>query len=154
MIVFVPWRSSTSSATTPTARVGTAFLSPSATLRRTLLPAEVWGIDHGLCFAAEYKLRTVIWEFADEPISEPLLDRVNRLVDRVPLDIATLLSDDEVEAIQGRAAWCVKHRRFPDRPDRPPLSLATGLTYPSELGCHAHLFRARMLIWLMTTSMI
>jgi uncharacterized repeat protein (TIGR03843 family) len=91
----------------------------------TLLPAEVWGIDHGLCFAAEYKLRTVIWEFGDEPISDQLLDRVNRLVDRVPLDIATLLSDDEVEAIQGRAAWSVKHRRFPTDP--------TGRRYPWPL---------------------
>ena len=90
-----------------------------------VVPASVWGIDHGLCFAAEYKLRTVIWEFADEEIPEPLLDRVNRLVDRVPLEISTLLSDDEVEAIQGRAAWCVKHRRFPTDP--------TGRRYPWPL---------------------
>jgi hypothetical protein len=27
-----------------------------------------------------------------------------------------LLSDDEVEAIQGRAAWCVKERTFPTDP--------------------------------------
>lgn len=87
--------------------------------------ASVWGIDHGLCFATEYKLRTVIWEFGDEDIPEPLLDRVNRLVDRVPLDIAALLSDDEVEAIQGRAAWCVKHRRLPTDP--------TGRRYPWPL---------------------
>ncbi len=78
--------------------------------------AQVWGIDHGLCFSADYKLRTVIWEFADEPIPEHLLDRVNRLVDRVPLPIAALLADDEVEAIRRRAAWCVKHRAFPSDP--------------------------------------
>jgi hypothetical protein len=24
---------------------------------------HIWGIDHGLCFAAEFKLRTVVWEF-------------------------------------------------------------------------------------------
>ena len=34
--------------------------------------ASVWGIDHGLCFAAEYKLRTVIWEFGGEPIPDAL----------------------------------------------------------------------------------
>ena len=28
---------------------------------------RVWAIDNGLCFAAEFKLRTVIWEFAGEP---------------------------------------------------------------------------------------
>jgi len=79
-------------------------------------PASVWGIDNGLCFAADYKLRTVIWEFGDEPIDDALLERVGRLCEGVPLEIAALLADDEVEALQGRAAWCVKHRRFPTDP--------------------------------------
>ena len=36
-----------------------------------LLDADgrVWGIDHGLCFHAEPKLRTVIWDFAGEPLA-------------------------------------------------------------------------------------
>lgn len=76
----------------------------------------VWGIDHGLCFAADFKLRTVIWEFGDEPIPDHLLDGASRLIERVPLDIAALLDDVEVEAIQGRAAWMVKERRFPTDP--------------------------------------
>jgi uncharacterized repeat protein (TIGR03843 family) len=79
-------------------------------------PSSVWGIDNGLCFAVEYKLRTVIWEFGDEPIDDDLLERVGALCERVPLEIATLLADDEVEALQGRAAWCVTHRRFPTDP--------------------------------------
>ena len=79
-------------------------------------PASIWGIDHGLCFAAEYKLRTVIWEFGGEPIPDELLDRVAPLCERIPLDVAALLSDDEVEAVQGRAAWCVKERKFPTDP--------------------------------------
>ena len=88
-------------------------------------PPTVWGIDNGLCFAADYKLRTVIWEFGDEPIDDELLERVGRLCERVPLEIATLLADDEVEALQGRAAWCVTHRRFPTDP--------TGRRYPWPL---------------------
>ena len=76
-------------------------------------PAEIWGIDNGLCFSAEFKLRTVIWEFGDEPLPDHVLDGANRLLATVPLDVAALLSDDEVEAIQGRAAWMVKERRFP-----------------------------------------
>ncbi len=87
--------------------------------------AAVWGIDHGLCFAPEYKLRTVIWEFGDEPFPDHVLDAANRLIDAVPLDIAALLGDDEVEAIQGRAAWMVKERRFPTDP--------TGRRYPWPL---------------------
>ena len=78
--------------------------------------ASVWGIDHGLCFAAESKLRTVIWEFGDEEIPEKWLERVGTLCDRVPLEIAALLSDDEVEALRQRARWCVMHRRFPTDP--------------------------------------
>jgi len=79
-------------------------------------PASVWGIDNGLCFAAESKLRTVIWEFGDEDIPEPWLERVGTLCDRVPLEVATLLADDEVDALRRRADWCVTHRRFPTDP--------------------------------------
>jgi uncharacterized repeat protein (TIGR03843 family) len=91
----------------------------------TIVGPTVWGIDHGLCFAADFKLRTVIWEFADELIPDELLTNVGKLVDRVPLDIAVLLNDEEVAAIQSRAAWCVKERRFPVDP--------TGRRYPWPL---------------------
>jgi len=74
---------------------------------------RVWAIDNGLCFSPEFKLRTVIWEFADEPLPDRFLDAAADICRRVPLDIAALLADDEVEAIQRRAAWCVKERRFP-----------------------------------------
>ncbi len=86
---------------------------------------SVWGIDHGLCFAAEFKLRTVIWDFADDEIAEQLLSRIARLADEVPANIAALLDDDEVEAIQGRARWCITHRRMPTDP--------TGRRYPWPL---------------------
>jgi uncharacterized repeat protein (TIGR03843 family) len=79
-------------------------------------PDSVWGIDNGLCFAADFKLRTVIWEFGDEPIPDEWLERVGRLCHGVPLEISALLDDDEVEALQRRAAWCITHRRFPSDP--------------------------------------
>lgn len=79
-------------------------------------PASIWGIDNGLCFAAEYKLRTVIWEFGGEPIPDEWLAMVASLCSAVPLDVAALLTDDEVEALQGRAAWCVKERHLPTDP--------------------------------------
>ena len=31
---------------------------------------NVWLIDHGVCFAVEPKLRTVIWTFVGEPMPE------------------------------------------------------------------------------------
>jgi uncharacterized repeat protein (TIGR03843 family) len=74
---------------------------------------HVWGIDHGLCFAADFKLRTVIWEFGGETLPEPLLDAVRKVADTVPLEVASLLDSDEVEALTQRAAWLLEHRQFP-----------------------------------------
>lgn len=74
---------------------------------------HVWGIDHGLCFAADFKLRTVIWEFGGEALPEPLLDAVRKVADTVPLEVASLLDSDEVEALTHRAAWLLEHRQFP-----------------------------------------
>lgn len=74
---------------------------------------HLWGIDHGLCFAADFKLRTVIWEFGGQPVPDHLLEVAARLADTPPLDVATLLDDDEVEAMQERAQWLVEHPVFP-----------------------------------------
>ncbi|MEM9514243.1 MAG: SCO1664 family protein [Actinomycetota bacterium] len=77
---------------------------------------EVWAIDNGLCFAADFKLRTVIWEFGGEAIADELLDAVAPLCQRVPLEIAALLADDEVEALSERARRVVTAREFPTDP--------------------------------------
>jgi uncharacterized repeat protein (TIGR03843 family) len=83
---------------------------------------RVWAIDQGLCFSAPFKLRTVIWEFGDESIDDRLLDRVAALVERIPVDLAALLSEDEIDAMQHRAAKLVTDRVFP--------SDSTGHRYP------------------------
>mgnify|MGYP003378069093 CR=1 FL=1 len=38
----------------------------------TAEPARLWGIDHGICFHVDAKLRTVIWEFGGPPIPPAL----------------------------------------------------------------------------------
>lgn len=79
-----------------------------------LLAGErVWAIDNGLCFSAPFKLRTVIWEFAGEAIDDDLLSRITPLIDRVPIDVAALLADDEIEAISHRATKLVTERVMP-----------------------------------------
>lgn len=83
---------------------------------------RVWAIDQGLCFSAPFKLRTVIWEFSDELIDDALLDRVAALVERIPIDVAALLSEDEIAAMQYRAVKLVEERVFP--------SDSTGHRYP------------------------
>jgi hypothetical protein len=68
----------------------------------------VVGIDHGLTFHVAWKLRTVIWDFAGEPVAPDAADDICRLVtelDDGPLRarVAPLLSTVEIEAVQHRA---------------------------------------------------
>ena len=74
---------------------------------------RIWGIDHGLCFAADFKLRTVIWEFGGQPIPDASIAPLRRIMEGVPLEIAALLADEEVAAIQERAEWLLQHGEFP-----------------------------------------
>ncbi|HUF98727.1 MAG TPA: SCO1664 family protein [Ilumatobacter sp.] len=74
---------------------------------------RVWAIDNGLCFSAPYKLRTVIWEFGGQTIDDDVLARVASFVERVPIDVAALLDDDEIAAMSHRATKLVTERRFP-----------------------------------------
>lgn len=64
---------------------------------------RVWAIDNGLCFATDFKLRTVIWEFAGEALSDRQLTAVSRLADEIPAAIRAQLADDEVDALAARA---------------------------------------------------
>ena len=77
------------------------------------LDDKVWGIDHGVCFAADFKLRTVIWEFGGEPLPNHLRAAIEPLIETVPLNIATLLSSDEVSALQERVQWLCEGGAFP-----------------------------------------
>ncbi|MDQ6754696.1 MAG: SCO1664 family protein [Actinomycetota bacterium] len=86
---------------------------------------RVWSIDHGLCFAADFKLRTVIWDFAGEPIPRGLLEDIAPLATAVPPDIAELLDDAEVTALQRRVQRLLRDGVLPvDR---------TGMRYPWPL---------------------
>jgi uncharacterized repeat protein (TIGR03843 family) len=77
---------------------------------------RVWGIDHGLCFAQDFKIRTVIWEFGGEAIAESLLEKIKPLTQTVPLEVATLLNEQEFVAITERAKWLLDGAKFPVDP--------------------------------------
>ena len=66
---------------------------------------KVWGIDHGLTFNREPKLRTVLWQFVGEPISPPLMRELHQLRDRRE-ELRETLADDidsgEIEALLRR----------------------------------------------------
>jgi uncharacterized repeat protein (TIGR03843 family) len=75
---------------------------------------HVYAIDNGLSFHAEFKLRTVIWEFGGEDIPEPLLRDVTAFVERgLPDELAALLDPFERDALLARAGAVVTERRFP-----------------------------------------
>jgi len=79
----------------------------------------IWGIDNGLCFHPIPKLRTVIWDFAGEPIAPAELEALARLADGPPAELGDLLSVEEIDAVADRAADLVDAGCLPDPdPDR------------------------------------
>lgn len=69
---------------------------------------RIWGIDHGLCFAEDFKLRTVIWEFSGEPIPTDLCALLAALATEPPAEVAELLTAAEVGALAHRARVLVE----------------------------------------------
>lgn len=84
--------------------------------------ARLWGIDHGLCFHAHNKLRTVIWDFAGEEVPDEVVVDLERFVaGGLPGALAELLSEAEAEAVMERAAALADTGIFPEPiGDRPP----------------------------------
>jgi uncharacterized repeat protein (TIGR03843 family) len=75
---------------------------------------HVWGIDHGLCFNIEPKLRTVIWDFGGEEVPDELREGLDRLAGCPPAALEALLDADERSAISLRAARVARLGTFPN----------------------------------------
>ena len=75
---------------------------------------HLWGIDHGLCFHVEPKLRTVIWDFGGQPIPADLRADAARVAADPPEALHQLLNDAEVEVLAARAAAVSRLTSFPD----------------------------------------
>jgi uncharacterized repeat protein (TIGR03843 family) len=82
---------------------------------------HIWGIDHGLCFHELPKLRTVIWDFADEPLDDDVVEDVVRLgTCGLPSALLELLRQGEADALAKRLRTLLRTRRLPEpRSDRP-----------------------------------
>jgi uncharacterized repeat protein (TIGR03843 family) len=74
---------------------------------------RIYGIDHGLCFAEDDKLRTVIWDFAAEPIEDQLLADIEALITDDLEPLQPWLHRNELEALRNRAARLVSDGRYP-----------------------------------------
>lgn len=87
---------------------------------------ELFGIDHGLCFHENFKLRTVIWDFAGEPIPDQLQTDVTALLDGETLSaVDAMLTDTEQEAMRTRISHVMHMKTFPVDP--------SGRAYPWPL---------------------
>jgi uncharacterized repeat protein (TIGR03843 family) len=76
---------------------------------------HIWGIDNGLCFHTEPKLRTVIWDFAGDEIGPELLASVEPLSRaEVPGVVTNLLDEEEIDALSARAAGVLAMGKFPE----------------------------------------
>jgi len=82
----------------------------------------VWLIDHGICFHAQEKIRTVIWDFAGQRVPQNLrsslqtlgqaLDDDSELVSELRLH----LNEAEIFALKQRALRLSRAARFPKPP--------------------------------------
>jgi len=89
-----------------------------------LLPlpnGRIQGIDNGLCFAVEPKLRTVLWRWRGQPLTDDERIVLGRLRDRLAGDLgeelAPLLAPDEVAAVAERIEALLSRGVLP-QPDR------------------------------------
>ena len=74
----------------------------------------VWAIDNGLSFHAEFKLRTVIWDFAGDDLPEGVGHDLQRLLDDgLPEPLAESLTPLERAATLARTQALVDAGRFP-----------------------------------------
>jgi uncharacterized repeat protein (TIGR03843 family) len=78
---------------------------------------RIWGVDHGLNFHAEFKLRTVLWDFAGQPVPRTIIDAICEWLDRgLDDDLASLLDPFERDALLTRARAVVSSGTFPHDP--------------------------------------
>jgi uncharacterized repeat protein (TIGR03843 family) len=87
---------------------------------------HIWAIDNGLSFHHEFKVRTVIWDYAGEPLPSDVVEGLMCLLDEgLPDALAELLDPFERDAVLTRARALLQNGRFPHDP--------TGHRYPWPL---------------------
>ena len=85
---------------------------------------KLWGIDQGLTFHADTKIRTVIWDFCGEPIPEEYLTSLRKLAHQLPTptprlqELLDLLRPEEVVSLGQRLEWVLRERVYPGAPGR------------------------------------
>jgi uncharacterized repeat protein (TIGR03843 family) len=78
---------------------------------------RIWGIDHGLSFHVDGKLRTVMWDFAGEELPGEVLTGCELVAEHVPERVAAALDEEECDALRQRAIALLRRQRFPSPRD-------------------------------------
>jgi uncharacterized repeat protein (TIGR03843 family) len=89
-----------------------------------LLPVadgHLYGCDHGVCFAEDYKLRTVLWQWRGKTLPRRSVEALRRLSTQLTegslkVELAGLLTASEISAIRDRIATLLEHRVHPYPP--------------------------------------
>lgn len=80
---------------------------------------HIWGIDHGLTFHVQPKLRTVIWDFSGQKVPKRLLRDIARVHQEIARqqgwarELTDLLFAEEIDALCHRMQYLLKHPEFP-----------------------------------------
>jgi uncharacterized repeat protein (TIGR03843 family) len=76
-----------------------------------------YGVDHGVCFHSEDKLRTVLWGWAGQPLAAEELEGVESVLTGLSSDLGVALGDlltvREVDAVARRCERLLRVRAFP-----------------------------------------
>ena len=91
---------------------------------------HVFGVDHGVSFGTENKLRTVLWQWAGDPIPDEGVEVLHRLAERLEADLgqqlSQLLTTAEVRATRRRVQRLLARGKYPMPPtDWPAVPLLT-----------------------------
>lgn len=78
---------------------------------------EVYGCDHGVTFHVEDKLRTVLWQWADDELTDQELQSLQKaqqlLAGELGEQLQPFLTQDEIDAISMRVNRLLSEGRFP-----------------------------------------
>jgi uncharacterized repeat protein (TIGR03843 family) len=78
---------------------------------------RVYGVDHGVCFHVQNKLRTILWGWAGEPLPEPAREPLHRLsgalAGELGGELVAHLTAPEVAALGARVGELLASGRFP-----------------------------------------
>ena len=91
-----------------------------------LLPisaVKVLGCDHGVTFHEDDKLRTVLWQWADQPLTHSETDQLNNLLSEISASedaLLALITPAELKALVARIHRLISEATFPAPSDEWP----------------------------------